>query len=76
MCQSPTNPAVIAATAAAMGVFTPAPCMPVLPFPWQPGTPTVTIANLPALDTNCQLLCTWAGVITVTQPSQITVSVP
>jgi hypothetical protein len=76
MCQSPTNPAVISATAAALGVFTPMPCVPVIPAPWVPGTPTVTIANLPALDTSCQLMCAWAGMITVTQPSQMTVTVP
>jgi hypothetical protein len=76
MCQSPSNPAVIAATAAAMGVLTPMPCMPVLVAPWEPGTPTVTIANLPALDTNCKLTCAWAGMITITQPAQMTVTVP
>jgi hypothetical protein len=76
MCQSTTNPMVIAATAAALGVFTPAPCIPVLIAPWEPGTPTVTIANIPALDTNCKLMCAWAGVITVDQPSQMTVTVP
>jgi hypothetical protein len=76
MCKSPSNPAVIAATAAAQGVFTPAPCVPVLPAPWQPGTPTVTIASLPALDPDCKLLCAWAGVITVDRPNQTTVTVP
>ncbi len=76
MCQSPANPAVIAATAAALGVFTPAPCVPMIPAPWAPGTPTVTIANLPALDTNCKLMCAWGGLITVTQPAQVTVTVP
>jgi hypothetical protein len=76
MCSSPTNPAVIAATAAALGVFTPAPCVPVLTAPWVPGVPTVTVANLPALDTSCKLLCAWAGMITVDVPSQFTVTVP
>ena len=76
MCQSPSNPAVIAATAAALGVFTPMPCVPVPTGPWTPGTPTVTIANLPALDTNCKLMCAWAGVIGVQQPAQMTVTVP
>lgn len=76
MCQSPSNPAVIAATAAALGVFTPMPCVPVTVAPWEPGTPTVTIANLPALDTNCKLMCAWAGMITVDQPAQMTVTVP
>lgn len=76
MCQSTANPSVIAATAAAMGAFTPMPCVPVPVAPWTPGTPTVTIGNLPALDTACQLTCAWAGVITVSQPAQMTVLVP
>ena len=50
--------------------------MPVLVAPWEPGTPTVTIANLPALDTSCKLMCAWAGQITVTLPAQFTVTVP
>jgi len=37
MCQSPSNPTVIAATAAALGVFTPMPCVPVTVAPWTPG---------------------------------------
>ncbi|MEJ2407894.1 MAG: DUF4280 domain-containing protein [Novosphingobium sp.] len=76
MCTSEVNPAVIAATAAALGTPTPAPCVPVLVAPWVPGTPTVTIANLPALDTNCKLMCAWAGEISVVEPAQMTVSVP
>jgi len=76
MCSSEANPAVIAATAAALGTPTPAPCIPATVAPWEPGTPTVTIANLPALDTNCRLTCMWGGMITVTQPAQMTVTVP
>ena len=45
MCSAPTNPAVIAATAAKAGVFTPVPCVPVTPAPWIPGAPTVLIAK-------------------------------
>lgn len=76
MCQSLSNPAVAAATAAALGALTPMPCLPVLVAPWEPGTPTVTIANIPALDTGCKLLCAWAGEISVTMPAQMTVTVP
>ena len=76
MCSAPTNPQVISLTAAALGVFTPAPCIPVLTAPWVPGVPTVTVANMPALDTSCQLLCAWAGVITVDPAAQMTVTVP
>ncbi len=76
MCSSPSNPVVIAATAAALGTPTPAPCIPALVAPWTPGTPTVTIGSIPALDTSCQLTCLWAGMITITAPSQLTVTVP
>jgi hypothetical protein len=76
MCSSPTNPEVVALTAAALGVFTPAPCIPVLTMPWEPGTPTVTVGGIPALDTNCKLMCEWAGVISVQMPAQMTVTVP
>jgi hypothetical protein len=74
MCSAPTNPQVAAATAAALGVLTPQPCMPATSSPWTPGSPGVTIANKPALTTTCQLLCMWGGIITITNPSQQTVN--
>ena len=49
MCMSPANPMVIAATAAAMGVLTPMPCIPFTVAPWVPGAPTVLIGNIAAL---------------------------
>lgn len=76
MCSSPSNPEVAALTAAALGVLTPAPCLPALSAPWEPGTPTVTVGGLPALDTNCKLMCDWGGVIAVEAPAQMTVTVP
>ena len=76
MCNSAANPAVIAATAAKLGVFTPAPCVPVIVAPWIPGTPTVLINNFPALNSNCKCLCTWGGIIQITSPGQVSVSVP
>ena len=76
MCSSPSNPAVIAATAAALGAFTPAQCVPVISAPWMPGAQTVLIANLPALDNTCTLTCAWAGVIQITNAGQSTVEIP
>lgn len=75
MCQSPANPQVAAATAAAMGVLTPMPCIPATVSPWTPGSTILTIQNLPALLDNCQCACMWAGVITITQAGQVLVSV-
>jgi hypothetical protein len=76
MCQSLANPSVASATAAALGVLTPMPCMPVLPSPWVPGAPTVQITNIPALDNNCKLNCAWLGVIGFTSPGQMTHQIP
>ncbi|MGL6110752.1 MAG: DUF4280 domain-containing protein [Rubrivivax sp.] len=76
MCTTPSNPTVAAATAAALGVLTPMPCVPVLPAPWVPGVPTVLIANIPALDNTCKLMCAWGGVISFTTPGQFTHQIP
>ncbi|PVX30084.1 DUF4280 domain-containing protein [Sphingomonas pokkalii] len=76
MCSSIANPAVAAATAAAMGSLTPMPCVPVLAAPWTPGVPKVTIGGMAALDTKCTLMCSWLGTIEVSMPAQATVTVP
>jgi hypothetical protein len=76
MCQSLANPAVAAATAAAMGALTPMPCIPATAAPWVPGSPTVTIANMPALNNSSKLMCSFGGVIEVTFAGQATVSIP
>ena len=76
MCNSPANPTVAAATAAALGVLTPMPCVPVLPAPWVPGAPTVLLAMFPALDNNCKLNCAWGGVISISMPGQMTHQIP
>ena len=76
MCTSPENPAVIAATTAAGGVPTPAPCVPVIPDPWTPGTPLLSIQSPLALNSNCKCLCTWSGIIQIINPGQTLVSVP
>lgn len=76
MCISPANPVVAAATAAAMGVLTPMPCIPNTPAPWVPGAPTVMLGNMPALDNTSQLMCTWAGMIAIVNPGEQTVEIP
>ena len=76
MCQSMANPTVAAATAAALGVLTPMPCVPVTPAPWIVGAPTVLIGNMPALNNTSKLMCTWGGVIQITSPGQTTTQVP
>jgi hypothetical protein len=76
MCSSPSNPVVIAGTAAALGVLTPMPCVPATVPPWLPGSPTVLIGNLPALDDQSRLMCMWGGLIQITMAGQLTVAVP
>lgn len=71
MCSSPSNPTVIAATAAALGVLTPMPCVPVIAAPWTPGAPTVKLKVLPALGATSKCMCNWAGVIEVVVPGQV-----
>jgi hypothetical protein len=76
MCSAPSNPAVAAATTAALGVLTPMPCVPVTPAPWVAGSPTVLIANMPALNNSSKLMCIWGGVIQVVNPGETTVMIP
>ncbi|MBA3875125.1 MAG: DUF4280 domain-containing protein [Chloroflexota bacterium] len=76
MCSSTTNPTVITATAAAQGVLTPMPCLPVTTAPWVPGSPTVLIAGKPALNNSCKLMCQWGGVISINMAGQMQTNVP
>jgi len=76
MCTSLANPAVAAATAAAMGVLVPMPCVPVTSAPWAPGAPTVLIGNMAALTMASKLMCSFGGVIEITMPGQTTVLLP
>lgn len=76
MCTSIANPTVASATAAAMGVLTPMPCIPVTPAPWVTGSPTVMLGNMPALNNTSTLMCTWGGVISITYPGQVMEQIP
>jgi len=76
MCSSIANPTVAAATTAALGVLTPMPCIPVTVAPWVPGSATVMVGNMPALNNTCTLNCMWAGVITISEAGQVTHNVP
>ena len=76
MCMSPSNPMVAAATAAALGVLTPMPCVPATPAPWVPGAPTVMLCNFPALNNTSTLNCIWGGVIIFVNPGQTTHMIP
>jgi hypothetical protein len=74
LCQSPANPAVQAATAAAAGVLTPAPCVPATGSPWQPGSPALAVSGVPAVAQTATCQCQWAGVVSIVRPGQIAVT--
>lgn len=74
MCTTPSNPQVASATAAAQGVLTPQPCIPVITGPWTPGSAKVTIGGVAALTPSCTCQCAWGGVITISVPGQVTVA--
>jgi len=75
MCQSPSNPTVASATAAAMGVLTPMPCIPATTAPWTPGASKTMVANMPALTDSSTCMCMWAGTISITNPGQQTIDI-
>lgn len=73
MCTSLANPQVAAATAAALGVLTPMPCVPVPVGIWTcAGTPL--IGGKPALSTDATLTCSYGGSIRVVSPGQTIVT--
>jgi hypothetical protein len=72
VCKSLANPAVAAATAAAMGVLTPMPCVPVT-SPWVPSTPQILVGGPPIINLGDITMCSFGGVITIVAPGQATV---
>lgn len=76
MCTTPSNPMVAAATAAALGVLTPMPCIPMTMAPWVPPVATVTVNNIPAVSQTCKALCMWGGMIQQTFSGQPLVQLP
>jgi hypothetical protein len=75
VCSSPANPTVASATAAALGVLTPMPCVPATVAPWAVGKPNILIANMPALSDDSKLMCNWGGCISISFAGQIKVMV-
>ncbi len=69
MCTSMANPAVAAATAAALGVLTPAPCTPVPMGTWicQKG---ILAGGVPVLYQDGRLTCSYGGSISIVMSGQ------
>lgn len=76
MCITPSNPMVAAATATALGVLTPMPCIPMTMAPWIVGSPTVVLEGFPALNNSSICICNWGGVISIVNPGQVTEMIP
>lgn len=68
MCTTQANPQVASATAAAQGVLTPMPCVPLTTAPWSPGATVVTINGKAALTSDSTASCAWSGSISVKSP--------
>lgn len=71
MCMSLSNPQVASATAAALGVLTPMPCIPVIAGPWHPGAERTLIGGMPALTAGSTCSCAWGGQISLTFPGAV-----
>ena len=74
MCTSLANPAVAAATAAALGVLTPQPCTMAPAGTWIPTKPSVMMGGKPCLCNDSSLICgCGAGTIKIVSPGQMKV---
>lgn len=76
VCMSMANPMVAAATAAALGVLTPMPCIPATATPWIPGGADA-VARRDAGD-RCQqhIDVQLGGVIKIVMPGQMQMLIP
>ena len=70
MCTSLANPAVAAATTAALGVLTPQPCLPVLPGPWVAGGQKIRSGGKALVCQGDCLMCAYAGSISIASSGQ------
>ncbi len=68
MCTTLSNPAVAAATAAALGVLTPQPCVPAIAGTWMGGQ--TLIGGKPCLTLDSKCMCAYGGSISITNPGQ------
>ena len=71
MCTSLANPTVASATAAALGVLTPMPCVPAPAGIWVGGSAGVMAGGMPCLTNTATLTCAYGGSIRILSPGQI-----
>ena len=70
MCSSLANPQVAAATAAALGVLTPQPCIPATAGNWISTQTTCLAEGKPCLTHDSKVMCSYGGSITISNPGQ------
>lgn len=68
VCTSLGNPQVAAATAAALGVLTPMPCVPAVAAPWVSDAPKTLVGGKPVITVGSKCQCMWGGLIQVVNP--------
>ena len=69
LCTSLANPTVASATAAALGVLTPMPCVPSPLGTWMGGSCPL-VSGQPGLSNDATLTCSYGGTIRILSPGQ------
>ena len=69
-CVSMMYPPTASATAAALGVLTPQPCMPQTTGIWTGSQSKKLVNNVPALSQEAKCQCVYGGTISIVNPSQ------
>lgn len=73
MCSSMANPQVASATAAALGVLTPQPCIPAVAGTWIPAQTKCIADGKPCLTGEATAICSYGGTIGIMDTGQKTV---
>ncbi|MDE6910321.1 MAG: DUF4280 domain-containing protein [Lachnospiraceae bacterium] len=73
MCSSLANPQVASATAAALGVLTPQPCIPAIAGTWTAVQTKCIAGGKPCLTTGATALCSYGGTLNIINAGQKTV---
>ena len=70
MCSSLANPQVASATAAALGVLTPQPCVPAVAGTWIPTQMKCLAGGKPCLAGDATAICSYGGSLSIINPGQ------
>lgn len=72
VCSSLANPVTASLTAAALGVLTPGPCIPLIAGPWSPGAKKMTVMGIPAVTDSSTCKCSYLGEVKITFSGVVT----